>query len=145
MLLFGYSYKCYYLKECIRVKKKINISESEWYIMNVLWDNEGLELKEITNKLMDNTNWKSATIRTMLLRLINKGFVKADTSTGVYKYFAIIDKENCVKEEAKSFLDRIYKGSISQFISSFAKSGDISEKEKNEILEIISSMEDNND
>lgn len=127
------------------MKKKINISESEWYIMNVLWDNEGLELKEITNKLIDKTNWKSPTIRTMLLRLIDKDFVKADTSTGVYKYFAIIDRENCVKEEAKSFLDRICKGSISQFISTFAKSGEISEKEKNEILEIISSMEDNND
>lgn len=127
------------------MKKKINISESEWYIMNVLWDNDGVELKEITNKLVDKTNWKSPTIRTMLLRLINKELVKADTSTGVYKYYAIIDKENCVKEEARSFLDRIYKGSISQFISSFAKSGEISKKEKIEILEIISSMEDNND
>lgn len=65
----------------------------------------------------------------MLLRLIDKGAVYVDKTTGVYKYFADIEKEGCLKAESKSFLKRIYSGSISEFIASFARSGEISAKE----------------
>lgn len=120
--------------------KKVNLSDSEWFIMNVLWNNPGLELKEITSNLEEETGWNSGRIRTMLLRLIDKEAVSVDKTTGVHKYFPAIERESCLKEESKSFLKRIYSGSISEFISSFAKSGEISPKEQQEILDIIASI-----
>ena len=106
--------------------KQVKLSEAEWYIMNVLWENQklekdALELKQITKELKEQTGWSSGTVRTMLLRLIDKGAVSVDQTTGVYKYSTLIDKERCVQEEASSFLERIYQGSISQFVACFAK------------------------
>ena len=119
---------------------KVKLSDSEWFIMNVLWNRPGLELKEITANLEKDTGWNSGRIRTMLLRLIDKEAVYVDKTTGVYKYFPAITKENRLKEEGRSFLKRIYSGSISEFIASFAKSGEISVKEQQEILEIIANI-----
>lgn len=124
------------------MKDSVKISEAEWLIMNVLWETPELELKQITKKLAYDTDWTGGTVRTMLLRLIDKGAVEVDKTTGVYKYSPRVDRDMCVKAEAKSFLQRIYRGSVSQFVSSLAKDGDISEKERREILEIISSMKD---
>ena len=72
------------------MNKQVKLSESEWYIMNVLWEGGTsevgvLELKEITKSLKAQTGWSSGTVRTMLLRLIDKGAVQVDQTTGVYK------------------------------------------------------------
>ncbi len=127
--------------------KQVKLSEAEWYIMNVLWENQeldkdALELKQITKALKEQTGWSSGTVRTMLLRLIDKGAVSVDQTTGVYKYSAQLDKERCVQEEASSFLERIYQGSISQFVACFAKEGKISKEEREEILELINQMKE---
>ena len=127
--------------------KQVKLSEAEWYIMNVLWENQGsendaLELKQITKALKGQTGWRSGTVRTMLLRLIDKGAVSVDQTTGVYKYSAQLDKERCVQEEVSSFLERIYQGSISQFVACFAKEGKISKEEREEILELINQMKE---
>ena len=129
------------------MNKQVKLSESEWYIMNVLWEGGTsevgvLELKEITKSLKAQTGWSSGTVRTMLLRLIDKGAVQVDQTTGVYKYSAELKREKCVKEETDSFLDRIYKGSISQFVACFAREGNISKKEREEIMELINQMEE---
>ena len=127
--------------------KQVKLSEAEWYIMNVLWENQklekdALELKQITKALKKQTGWSSGTVRTMLLRLIDKGAVSVDQTTGVYKYSTQIQKERCVEEEAKSFLERIYQGSISQFVACFAKEGKISKEEREEILKLINQMKE---
>lgn len=127
--------------------KKVKLSEAEWYIMNVLWEHQtlekdALELKQITKTLKEQTGWSSGTVRTMLLRLIDKGAVSVDQTTGVYKYSTQIQKERCVEEEAKSFLERIYQGSISQFVACFAKEGKISKEEREEILKLINQMKE---
>ena len=119
---------------------KVKLSDSEWFIMNVLWNRPGLELKDIKSSLEKDTGWPSGRIRTMLLRLIDKEAVYVDKSIGVHKYFPAIAKGNCLKEEGRSFLKRIYSGSLSEFIASFAKSGEISVKEQQEILEIIANI-----
>ena len=80
--------------------KKVNLSDSEWFIMNALWNKPGLELKEITNSLEVDTGWNSGRIRTMLLRLMDKGAVSVDKTTGVHKYFPSIERERCLKEES---------------------------------------------
>lgn len=127
--------------------KQVKLSEAEWYIMNVLWENQklekdALELKQITKELKEQTGWSSGTVRTMLLRLIDKGAVSVDQTTGVYKYSTLIDKKRCVQEEASSFLERIYQGSISQFVACFAKEGKISKEEREEILQLINQMKE---
>lgn len=127
--------------------KQVKLSEAEWYIMNVLWENQklekdALELKQITKELKEQTGWSSGTVRTMLLRLIDKGAVSVDQTTGVYKYSTLIDKERCVQEEVSSFLERIYQGSISQFVACFAKKGKISKEEREEILQLINQMKE---
>lgn len=142
----GYNNNCYYIcMVAVGVNeeysmKRIKLSDSEWFIMKVLWEKSGVELKDITANLENETGWASGRIRTMLLRLIDKEAVYADKSTGVYKYFPAITKESCLKEEGKSFLKRIYSGSISEFISSFAKTGEISAKEQQEIMDILANM-----
>lgn len=122
------------------MKKNINISEAEWKIMKVLWEEPMLTLKQITERIEDS-DWSYTTIRTMVGRLVEKGAVAADKSVqNNFKYYPLLQEEECKKQEAKSLLSRVFDDSVFGFVSSFTKDNALSEKEKKELIELIEKM-----
>lgn len=120
---------------------KYNISEAEWKVMECLWDEQNLTLKQIANRLKD-TKWSYTTIRTMVTRLMEKGVVDADkSSTSNFKYFAVAPEKECKVEETKSFLTRVFDGSISMMVSTLVKQEGLSKKEVSELKKIIENMD----
>lgn len=121
---------------------KNNITDSEWKIMKVLWEGAPLTLKEIVGQLKEETGWSNTTIRTLIVRLIEKGYVEADKQTGNFKYSPLIGKETCQEEETKDFLERVFEGSIGMFMTAFAKKAKLSSKDEEELRKIIDKMEE---
>ena len=120
--------------------RKIRISEAEWEIMKILWNGNsenGYPLGDIVKELSATKKWSYTTIRTLIVRLIGKGVVNANTNTGVYRYTAAIPKEECVQDEMHSFISRIFDDSPSQFVATLINDKGITEEEKDEILKII--------
>lgn len=121
---------------------KVNITESEWKVMKVLWENSPLSLKEIVSALKDETNWSNTTIRTLIVRLMEKEYIEADKSSGNFKYAPLVEKEACQKEQAKDFLERIFEGSMEMFITAFAKKGKLTQKDQEELKKLIDKIEE---
>lgn len=121
---------------------KINITDSEWKVMKVLWESSPLTLKEIVANLKEETNWSNTTVRTLIVRLMEKGYIGADKSTGNFKYTPLVAKEACQKEQAKDFLERVFDGSMGMFITAFAKKGKLSAKDEAELRKLIEKIEE---
>lgn len=120
---------------------KYNISEAEWRIMDCLWSESNLTLKQIVENI-DNTEWSYTTIRTMVKRLMDKGVIGADKAqSSNFKYFTLAEEKDCKIEEAKSFLSRVFGGSVSMMVSTLAKQEVLSKKEVAELKKIIEGME----
>lgn len=119
-----------------------NITESEWKIMKVLWKNSPLTLKEVVECLKEECDWSNTTVRTLIVRLMEKGCIAADKSTGKFKYVPLIEKEACQREEAKDFLERVFEGSMGRFITAFAKQGKLSKKDQEELRKLIDKIEE---
>lgn len=120
----------------------INITESEWKVMEVLWEVSPLTLKEILAKLEGRTLWSTTTVRTLIVRLMDKGAVEADKSTSNFKYSPLIEKEVCQKQETKNFLEKVFNGSRGMLVSALVKESKLSREEREELLKIISKMDD---
>lgn len=119
-----------------------SISESEWKIMNVLWEQPDLELSDIVENLKDN-EWSYSTIKTLLKRLVDKGVVIADKTSGRnFKYKAAVEEQECKIKEAKSFLAKVFDSSLSMFVSTLVKESNLSQKDEDELMKIINKMED---
>jgi BlaI family penicillinase repressor len=120
---------------------KYNISEAEWKVMECLWKQDSLTLKQISEELT-NTKWSYTTIRTMVTRLMEKGAIAADkSSTANFKYYAVAPEKECKLEETKSFLKRVFDGSISTMVATLAKQETLSKEEVAELKRIIENME----
>ena len=125
----------------------MKISEAEWSIMKVLWDGcersgRGLTLGEIVQGLAEQTGWSNTTIRTLIIRLAEKGAVEIDKSTGVYKYTPKTSKSECVKDEVDSFVKRVFDNSAYNLMASLVRGGSLTEKERADIIKILKDIDD---
>ncbi len=125
------------------MRTHISISESEWVVMKIIWDEPPKTLQDILSELK-HTAWSSTTIQTYLARLVKKGALTTKRQGKGYLYYPAISESDCQLAESKSFLSRVYDGSLSQMVKGFVKSGSLSEDELIELKKLIIEQEKSN-
>ena len=122
----------------------ISISESEWQVMQVIWSSPPKTLPEILSSLQ-STGWSKTTIQTYLARLVKKGALTTQRQWKGYLYYPALSQAQCQLEESKSFLHRVYGGSLSKMVLGFVESGSLSQKELEELKELVNQQEEGHD
>ncbi|MCK0472323.1 penicillinase repressor BlaI [Halalkalibacter sp. APA_J-10(15)] len=114
-----------------------SISESEWEIMNVLWDKAPQTANDIINSLRGSVDWKPKTIRTLLDRLVQKDVVGVNKNQRVYTFYPLYTQEECQRAEAESFIKRIYGGTLKSMLVQFIQEDTLSDEDINELRHIL--------
>lgn len=122
------------------MNKEINISEAEWNVMDFLWKTPLSTIGEIKKEL-SQTGWSDSTIKTLVRRLVSKKAIAINEDAANFRYYPLISQQDCRLKETKSFLNRVYKGSVSMLVTNLAKDSNLSEKETQELLSLIDKME----
>ena len=113
------------------------ISESEWLVMKEIWNQNPITANAVVESLSDSTTWSPKTIKTLLNRLVKKKAIGYETSGREYLYFPLIEEAVLVKEESRSFLKRVFGGTIKPLLATLVESEDLSEKEIEELKRIL--------
>lgn len=122
------------------ITKKYEITDAELEIMKVLWGNGELTLNEIVEILSKNENKNKSTIKTLLYRLIEKESVKSITNKKKENtYKAIVKKDEYLRKENESFLEKLYNGSTNKLLLNFVEEKKISKKDLQDLLDLIES------
>lgn len=121
-----------------KMEKNIpSISESEWEIMNVLWDKAPQTANDIIVSLQESTHWKPKTIRTLLDRLVQKDVVGVNKNLRVYTFYPLYTQEECQRAETESFINRIYGGTLKSMLVQFIQEDTLSDDDINELRFIL--------
>lgn len=119
-----------------------SISDSEWKVIEMLWKQPNSTVRDVVKNL-EHTNWSYSTIKTMVNRLTDKGFVEVDKKVkNSFKYKAIVKEQDSKVLETKNFLQRVFDGSVFMLVSTLAKDSNLTEKEQEELMRMISKMEE---
>ena len=122
------------------MEKQLSISESEWRVMKIIWNDCPQSLPEILDRLKE-TGWSKTTIQTYLARLVKKGALSTKRQGKGYLYYPAVSESDCQLAESRSFLSRVYDGSLSRMVMGFVKSGELSQEELNELKSLIDQPE----
>jgi predicted transcriptional regulator len=119
------------------VKDKImHLPNSELEVMMILWEAKGeVSRSYIDEKLQGRQTWGVTTVLNLLARLVDKGFVKVN-STGKGKsnfYEAIISEEEYLESESKSVLGRLCSRSMTSLVANLYKNKSLSESDLDEL------------
>ena len=111
----------------------IRLHEGELNVMELLWSNKALAAKDIAKIIKEYIGWEKNTTYTEIKRLIDKGAIEREDPGFICR--AIISKSTIQEIETKALLDKIYNGSLSNFIATYLvnqefSSSDIAELKK---------------
>lgn len=118
-------------------KDHCKISEAEWVVMDILWNSSPLTTTTIIEALRPVSDWSPKTIHSLISRLVAKGALEVNKNSSPYQYHPLISKQDCVKNETKSFIKRFYNDSISLLFAHFIKDEGISPSELEKLKQIL--------
>jgi len=121
------------------------LSETEWYVLESLWADSPKIGSQIVADLSEKRGWSRSTTLTMLRRMTEKKLIVCDDSGKMKSYTPLVAREEAVKKETESFLDRVYQGSVSMLLNGFVEKQKLTSKEIDELRQILDHAEEKNE
>jgi len=109
------------------------ISESEWEVMKALWNKSPLS----SNEIIDLLGLHPQTIRTYLTRLVKKKAVKFYRQGRNYMYEPTCSETDCQAALSRSFVDRVFGGSMKPMLTQWVEEESLTQKEIDELQAIL--------
>jgi len=127
------------------MKADLQLSDSEWDLMKILWEHAPASVNEIAEHAQQITQWHPKTVRTMLIRLDKKGIVSYAVHNGVQHYQPLYSREECESQATQSFLQRVFDGALTPMVAHFSRKQKLSPEEKQVLLNLLKEDDDQGD
>lgn len=119
------------------MKEEIKVTNSEWYVMNCLWEKSHLSLMQLVPLLKESAGWSKSTSATMVRRMTEKDLIGCEENGKTKYFFPKVKKQDVVVQETRDFLQRIYDGSVGMMMSALVRQNDLSQEDILELQEIL--------
>ena len=120
------------------MKNLPQISEAEYEVMKIVWKHAPINTNEITEKLLQSTNWSPKTIQTLIKRLVTKGVLTYEKQSRVLVYNQLVKESEYICQESNSFLNRYYDGDITAMLSAYIENDKLTEPEIETLRSLLS-------
>lgn len=110
-----------------------HINESEYRLMDILWDVEPVNSMELVGLCRERLGWKKSTTYTILRSLGEKQIVRNENAT----VRTLVSRGQIQRQESKEFLEKKFRGSLPAFIAAFLQEEKLTKKEAKELQELI--------
>ncbi len=119
----------------------VKLTASEWNVLSCLWENSPRTVMQLVADLGDRVGWAKSTTITTLRRMEEKELVRVEHAGKGKLYAPAVEREQAVIAETRSFLDRVYQGSVGLMMSAMAQRRELSAGEVAELRAILDQME----
>ena len=118
----------------------MKLFDSEWKVMEVLWQKNDRTAQEISLLLADSIGWNKNTTYTVIKKCIDKGAIERREPNFVCH--AAITKRQAQKEEADSLVDKVFGGSAELLFASILSDRSLSKDELARLRALVEAQEE---
>ena len=122
--------------------ENINLTNSEWYVLDCLWERSPQTVMELVSALNGRLGWAKSTTITTLRRMEDKGLVLCSVEGRTRHYAPAVPRDRAVRGETRSFLNKVYRGSVGLMMSALTQDRALSKEEIDELYEILRKAEE---
>ena len=116
------------------------ISETEWEIMRIVWKRHPVTSADVIVQLQkEDPTWMAVTAKTLLNRLVRKEALSYEAIGRIYHYSAKVSEADCVSAATRSFVDRVFGGSLPGMMAHYVESRKLSKAQISELRRILES------
>lgn len=122
--------------------KEKQIYESEWKLMEYLWEGAPRTLMDIVHAMAERVGWAKSTVTTMVTRMEGKGLLRYETQGRTKKFYPTLSREEAMNAEADTLLDKAFHGSAGLLVSSFIRRSKLTQQELDTLYELLKRSEE---
>lgn len=118
---------------------KKTVTESEYEIMKILWESDApITVGEVYKRLPEaEKRWSKNTVATLLVRLCEKGAAAYEKKGSCHLYYATLDRADYSVSETKSFVSRLFGGSVRNMVASLYDNSELTKQDIDELRELL--------
>lgn len=120
----------------------VKLTASEWNVLECLWEKSPQTVMQLVAKLREKVGWAKSTTITTLRRMEEKELVRCEIIGKGKSYTPSVGQEEASIIETKSFLNRVYRGSVGLMMSAMAQRQELSGEDIAELREILAKAEE---
>ena len=121
---------------------EIDLGAAELEVLKALWDLEAAPVREVMNQLhQSGRRLAYTTVLTVLTRLEQKGFVRADKSGVAYVYKPKVSRAKITRSRLRSLIEQLYDGSAGPLVLQLMQQERFSEEEIAQLQKLIDGLD----
>ena len=114
------------------------ITDAEWRVMHVVWKSSAaMTSNDVIVEVVPTTGWNPQTVRTLLARLVEKKILAATKEKGILLFTPLVTREASISVHGQSFLERVFEGNAREMLVHFVRDGAFSQKQIDELRELL--------
>ena len=113
--------------------EKYKLFNAEYKFASIVWDNEPINSTELVKLCADKLGWKKSTTYTVLKKLSERSILQNKEAVVT----ALVKREDVQKYESNAVVEKSFDGSLPKFLTAFLDERKITEKEAEELKQII--------
>ena len=122
------------------------LPDAEFEIMRIIWRNTPpmttLQIMEKLEQDKNGKNWKPQTVLTMLVRLIEKGFLASERVGRERNYMPTITERDYMRVETGNFMTRYQGNSIGSLVKTLYEGRNLSQEDIQELKDWLEERRD---
>ena len=112
------------------------LGEIESIFADIIWNNEPMTTRRLTEMAQEQLSWKRTTTYTVLKRLCDRGIFQNEGGTVTSQ----ISREDFYAARSHAFVEGSFQGSLPAFLAAFGRRKKLSDSEIDEIQKMIDAM-----
>ena len=111
------------------------LPDAEFNIMKVVWANDPpITTNIIMEQLGNERAWKAQTVISLMLRLVERGFLRTEKNSKERTYFPLVSKEDYLKFETGNFIRQFHDNSFLHLVNTLYDDKALSDGDIDELL-----------
>lgn len=101
----------------MEAQTQIEISDAEWEVMRVTWTLGQVTSSQMAEIMAEKMGWKTATVKTLLGRLIKKGALRAEKHGRAFTYYPTVDEQPSMDEAVTTLFGHLCQMRVGQTLT----------------------------
>ena len=118
-------------------QSKAELTEGEWVIMKVVWENEPCAAGTVQEALAETKDWAYSTVKTTMDRMVAKGLLKITKIRNLQLFSSRISQAEAKKGEFAKMLKRAFDGALTPMMQFLIEQDDFSKDDLDNLRQLI--------
>ena len=119
------------------MKPSPRISDAEWEVMKIFWEHGALASRDVYARLSQEQPWAHATVKTLLRRMVEKGWLSYTPVGNSFLYRPAVSKQKGLRSAIKRFSERVLGGALAPLVAYYTEKKQLTPEDVAELERLL--------